>query len=485
MTLKKILCLIAILTLTVFATVSCNLFGNGGDDQPGDDPVTTVKSIYIVDGTTPERCLKGEVIDTSSIKVMAVYSDNTEVELSATDINFSVSDTSKAGTATVTARYKDLLATKQIPVVELRGILITKIAGINYNKNIKKLNINVEVGATVNYSDLTLELTYSNGIDVMQETLTYSENAGITVNIPETTTPGSYPVTVEYGGVKSADDRCTLIISNSLLNLEYVDGSVSNYFTVTSKQTGDTIELLATYADGTSVVVTKDDGVTVSKIDTSAIGNFTYTASFGGMSVTIPYTVISDIVITDITVDTTTFNLTYKIGDTVSALDAMKLTVHYSDGRTTELSAVNANDPNHPVRIVGYESISTAEAGTFTLSIMYDDGIDSKSFNIPVTVMDYTSIRVEGIENCTIGTGNGAFNLNGIRVWAVYPDGTEIEIDKDEFSVLGTVKNNVAGTYIIVVSYNNLKETFVIIVSDTFVDDTDNESNLTPEVPLG
>ena len=473
MTLKKILCLIAILTLTVFATVSCNLFGNGGDDQPGDDPVTTVKSIYIVDGTTPERCLKGEVIDTSSIKVMAVYTDNTEVELSATDINFSVSDTSKAGTATVTARYKDFLATKQIPVVELRGILITKIAGINYNKNIKKLNINVEVGATVDYSDLTLELTYSNGIDVMQDTLTYSENAGITVNIPETTTPGSYPVTVEYSGVKSADDRCTLIISNSLLNLEYVDGSVSNYFTVTSKQTGDTIELLATYADGTSVVVTKNDGVNVSKIDTSAIGNFTYTASFGGMSVT------------DITVDTTTFNITYKIGDTVSALDAMKLTVHYSDGKTTELSAVNANDPNHPVRIVGYESISTAEAGTFTLSIMYDDGVDSKSFNIPVTVMDYTSIRVEGIENCTIGTGNGAFNLNGIRVWAVYPDGTEIEIDADEFSVLGTVKNNVAGTYIIVVSYNNLKETFVIIVSDTFVDDTDNESNLTPEVPLG
>lgn len=487
MTLKKILCLVAILTLTVFATVSCNLFGNGGgDDEPGTDPgAVTVKSIYIVDGTTPERCIKGEVIDTSSVKVMAVYTDNTEKELSITDVNLSVSDTSKAGTATITAKYGDFFTTKQIPVVELRGILITKIAGVNYNKNIKKLNVNVEVGATIDYSDLTLELTYSNGVDVMQEVIEYSDDAGITVNIPETTIPGSYPITVEYQGATSADDRCTLIISNSLLSLEYVEGSVSNYFTVTSKQDAATIELIATYADGSSVVVTKDDGVTVSNITTSEVGTFSYTASFGGMSVTVPYTVISDIVLTGITVKPGSFNLTYKIGDEVSALANMILSVNYSDGRSTEIAAVNAEDPAHPITVIGYDNITTAASGTFTLTIMYNDGIDDKSFNIPVTVMDYTSIRVEGIENCTIGTGNGAFNLKNIKVFAVYPDGTEIEIDADKFSVLGTVKNNVAGVYTIVVSYKNLKQTFAITVSDTYADDLDNTDNLTPEVSLG
>ena len=98
MTLKKTLCLVLTLLLTIVCAVSCN---------PQEDPgKATLTKLEIDPLSIATDCYVGGTINTSTIKAIATYSDGTIKEIGADSLTVVAQpDTTTAGQTTLTVSY--------------------------------------------------------------------------------------------------------------------------------------------------------------------------------------------------------------------------------------------------------------------------------------------------------------------------------------------------------------------------------------------
>ena len=91
---------------TIFMIVGCSSGTEGGSGE-----AKTLKSIYIASAPSKTSYTVGDIIDTTGLKVIALYSDNFEVDVTKS-VTISGFDSKTTGTKTVTVSYTEASVTK-------------------------------------------------------------------------------------------------------------------------------------------------------------------------------------------------------------------------------------------------------------------------------------------------------------------------------------------------------------------------------------
>ncbi|WP_167958146.1 bacterial Ig-like domain-containing protein [Anaerosporobacter faecicola] len=241
----------------------------------------------------------------------------------------------------------------------------------------------------------------------------------------------------------------------------------------------------ANYSDDSSMVIPNDE-VIVSGYDREVEGNQTITVTYGDMEAEF-IVHVTRVTISSIEVKTAPTKVTYASGDAVADLNGMVLTVHYSNGSSTDVadmsevqaSAINPEQLGTQVIIVTYQGVST----TFEIQVV-SGGDDGGNEDGPTVL---TGIEILQKPHKLVYTLGQNLELNGLRVQANYSDGSNQVID--DLALL-TVSEFIADHYgqqIITITYEGMQDTFGVLVMQTsggiINPPTDNKNEEPEEVP--
>ncbi|MCM1194873.1 MAG: bacterial Ig-like domain-containing protein [Corallococcus sp.] len=227
--------------------------------------LTSITATY--DG---EDVFVGDVLDKSNVKVTALYSDNSEKDVSSYTLTY---DFSASGDKTVVVRYTDNGVTKAasftvtVKTVSVIAPTLTSISA-TYNGG------EIYVGDTLNKSDFAVTANYDNGTTqtVTDFTLTYdfstSGDKTVTVGYTNGVTTKTKDVAVTVKSVSVVDPTLTSITAT------YNGGNIE----VGGKLSSADIAVTAYYSDGSSKTVTN-----------FSVGGFSSTTA-GSQKVTVSYT---------------------------------------------------------------------------------------------------------------------------------------------------------------------------------------------------
>lgn len=375
----------------------------------------------------------GDKFDMDTMKVYAVYSDNSRVEID----NYTIEgfDSSLVGTKDVTVSYSGI--TKKIPVTIVSQSTVTSLTGITVDRLTSAPYI---VGETYfNRSSIIVSALYSDGSKVTLKDDEY------TILGFDTSSPGTSIVTVSYLGYTKP--VAIQIVAKSLINVAFIAPTKTIY------SVGEAIDktgmnLLATYDDGTNADVTAN--AEISGFDTSSAGRKTVRVSYMGITKTFDITVIGQVNIMGITV--TDYTRTYA---QYADFDK-KLTVYasFSDGSVEKVDS-------------GYEisGFDSSKSGVSTVTVTYME--KTASFDVIIIPMEEAAeildIDVSEVYTAEYIVGATGFDRSSISVSVIKSDGTVDVIDN--YSVLDFDTSS-AGNKVITISYLTFKKNIVIKVTD-------------------
>lgn len=360
MALKKIMCLILMVVLSVLCIASCDL----GTTPNTPEPEKTITKIEYVEGSMDTTISAGDTLNTSGLKIKVIYSDGSTTEVGVNQLTLSRVDTFIAGTKKLTITYEGFRTEVSIEVSAVSApatpTAITNIKGFPTALSIGDSFSAAATTATVSFSDGT-----SKSVGIAD---------GLVVDASEVNTAkgGTYYVFVSYDGCTPVPVAVT--VSATLVGIELDATSVNTQFFQ-----GDTVNLsamkvYAVYSDNEKVRINAADLV----IDTDAITtdtlgerNFTITYTAGGQDyvITVPYTVVKKPV--RIEIDEASVNAKVDLGGTVDT-STIAVKVVYSDETEETLEIADLQ--------IG--SISTATAGEKTLTVRYGDLTDSITITV-------------------------------------------------------------------------------------------------------
>ena len=295
-------------------------------------------------------------IDYSQIKIMAVYDDGTEGDVSSV-VSFSSVSTATIGLQTVVATYKGLTC--------------------NFNVNVKKAPQALEVSSntitvgkngTPDFTGLTFNLVYSDGT---KEDVTSS----ITFPSVDTSTVGTKQVSVTYldKSITLTVEVIDVLVSNLRTNIDKIGGFIN--------QSLDTslLKVTAVYPDGTTEDVTNQ--VTYSTVDLTSTGDKSLVISFGGVSTTIKAKIVDPAGgLTGYVTTVETQDLTYDVSQ---AVDYSSIKLCYYEGGT--YFALPSSDFRFEIVDDNSNAYVSGTTGKYSLVVTYTGSL---AINSKTTVLN-------------------------------------------------------------------------------------------------
>ncbi len=459
---KKLLILLLITLAATLCFAACN--------KPLPDELG-IKSIKLIDGSVPTEYNVGDTPDFSGIRVEITFDDGTTKEIGYSDVQISPLDTSTAGEKKVTVTYGGHNFEFTVNVKEANEeATLTSIKIVPGT-----ISTTLFMGQTLDVSRLQIEATYSDGT----KKAISAEN--VEISSIDTSSAGEKTLTVTFGGLTDSIKITVLDITE----MTVVSGTVADKVFVGENLDTSRIQLLVKYSDGRSEIVGADS-INVGEFDTTTHGKKTLEIKYNGATIQHPIEVVGE---QSITVLKGSVQSSVKVFDTLDT-SGIKATLLYTDGTKKELTAnhltVGAFDTETAgkkqlkvtygslettveIEVVGVKSITvmriaseiikgeTLDLSNIQASVIFTDNsavvlekssltlgtVDTttggekkltvtyldKTVEYTVKVCEITSIRVSGI-NTVLQAGERP-NLNNMKVWGIYNNSNETEIELD------------------------------------------------------
>ncbi len=307
-----------------------------------------LESIAVSGGKT--EYFVGETYTNDGVKVEAVYSDGTVVDVTAEAV-IGTADTAEAGTKTVTVTYAGQTASFDVTVkaVEVVSIEIET----------EPANKEYFVGQTLNTDGLKVVATYNNG--------TTAEITEYAVDTTVLDVAGTKTVTVTYAGQTASFDVTVKAVE--LTSIEFTAPNKTVY-NLNEELDLDGMLVKAIYSDGTSADVTAKATVNA---DLTTAGTKTVTVTYEGHSASFEIEVVANSVAGDVIGDIA-WQL-YEGGTLVISGDG-KIT-DYSRTRTApwyayadSITAIVIEDGVKAIGSYAFYNLTNAETITVAESVM-------------------------------------------------------------------------------------------------------------------
>ncbi len=360
MALKKIICLILMVALSVFCIASCNTT----PDTP--DTEKTITDIELVAGSVKTTVNVGEKLDTSNLKIKVTYSDGSTAQVASNQLTIGRIDTGVAGVKKLSVTYEGFTKNFDITVNAAAAPVEPVVTSIT---NLSGFPTALSIGDTFSAAALTAKVTYSDGTS---KTLGLADGlilGGDTVN---TAKGGTYYITVSYKGVIATPVAVT--VSATITGIEFDEASFNTVFYQNDTVNLAAIRVYAVYNDSSRVRIANSDLV----INTDAIT----TDTIGGRSFTISYTVSSE---------TFTDTVTYSVVKKVVRIEIDESTVVNTvllkesiDTSSIVVSVVYSDETSEPLSYsaLQFSNVNTSVAGEKTLTVRYGEFTDSVTITV-------------------------------------------------------------------------------------------------------
>ena len=504
-------------TLTIDVVVKSS--APAGGDTP---PAPTLSSISIDPSSVANKIFVGQTLDTSAVKAVATYSDNSVKTINTSSLTVSSVDTSTAGQKTLTVTYEGKSATLTVNVIGVKAIEMMDLA------------TEIFVGDTINTAGSRALVTYTddtNGV-IAADKLTFgsfsSATAGTatltvtyldyTAEIPVTVKAPAAIIAIEVDAISlgnlivvpDGEDLDLVAIKNSIVVnavYGYTDGTVTGRVTVTDKDALTLSEanessnryLVVSYGSFTTKVLVTETAPVVDTIEINEAslnktviiggmytpGAFTVTAHYSnGTNETVTYGVaaVSVSTIDTATAGEKTLTVTYKdktatatvyvLGvNSITVVDAPELKVKVGETLTppalsilvTYKHGTYTQTETVAVTAAMIGAIDTATAGNKSFKITY---LGAEA-TVPYTVIGIESVLIDGDSIETTVTKGGSLNTSTIKVKVKYTDGTYVDLDADDVIIdTSAIDFSAAGTYNLKVTYKGVTGTIEILVDD-------------------
>ncbi|MBQ3494111.1 MAG: bacterial Ig-like domain-containing protein [Clostridia bacterium] len=226
----------------------------------------------------------------------------------------------------------------------------------------------------------------------------------------------------------------------------------TEYYVGDTVESFDNVKVYVVYEDETKEQIEIDDkDLDFSNISTQTAGKKTLTVTYKGeytFNVEINVTALA---VTGIEVDETTIQKEYYVGETVT-FAGTKITATYNNGSTAII----------PVADVEFSAISTAEAGTQTLTVTYNGKTDTVEILIKEGYL--TGIEVDATDMKTEYYVGETVSIAGAKITAIYNNGTKT-LQTSEVQV-SPVSTETAGTKTVTISYGAFSDDVEILVKE-------------------
>ncbi len=347
-----------------------------------------VKAINITEGFKYEYEL-GETPDFSAVKATIVYNDDTTREVTGAELTFGTVDTTTAGKKDVSVSYEGFTTTYQVTVKSKSIETVTKeLTSIEYLSGIPA---NVYAGDTVNFDDVSIVLNYSDG---SRETKTLSSNANIKHNGAEidTTVAGEKTLTITFMGKSlnvTIDVKAVVVTA---LEIQSADNTIveGTEFDPTG------MKVYAVFNNGSKILV-ETSKLTIEQDEDKV------TITYNGVSAELLLNV-EDPTVTAMTLNTTAFNATILVGDTVDTAGVFA-TGALNNGFSRAIT--NAE--------LSFSAVDTSVAGAYTITATYTvDSTITATFD--VTVLGIKSIEIDASSVKTFIPAGSALDTTNIKI---------------------------------------------------------------------
>lgn len=355
-----------------------------------------VKDIRFTEGFKYEYEI-GETPDFSGVKATIVYNDETTKEVDASDpeLKFGSLDTSTSGKKTLEVSYGKFTTTFQVTVKSKSISSDSKeLVSIKYLSGISE---NVYVGDNINFGNVTILATYSDG---STETKTVSSSSAIKHNGAEITTDVAGSKTLK---ITFMNKTCEYVINVQEIVVVRLD-VISANLNVTEGMEFDKTSLRVNKVFNNGGIIE----ASLSELTVTQDGNI-ITIALGSVSTTLDLN-IQDPVVTSMILNTANLKNKVLVGDTINTA-AITITGNLNNGLTESISLSD----------VTFGAVDTTVAGTKTVTVTYNkDTAITASFE--VTVLDIKSVAIDASTiEVSIPAGT-EFKYNDLKVLIIASD---------------------------------------------------------------
>ena len=369
----------------------------GGLTASIDVTVVGVSSVTVAAGTLANVVKVGETLDTSKVKITVKYTDGSEEIVEAEALTFGALDTTAAGDKKLAITYKGFTYEYDVKVINVTALTLSS-----------GFATKVKVGDVFNTADITAKATYSNQ---SEEAVS---NSQLTFSAVDTSVAGVKTLTVSYSGV-SATVEITVIGVKNITIVEGLNNKIMKGETYATSAAKASI----TYTDDSTEVITADK-LSFAALDTATAGTKALKVTYLDKTVDFNVLVVEE---TGIEIKGVYATSVRVLSDYVK--NGIVAHLNYSDGTYKVIS-------NALLEI----SISTATAGTATLTVKYEGYTATKD----VTVVGVASISLIGKIEILKGEA-----LDDFSVKVVYTDESEETLTKAQLAEVGTLDTATAG----------------------------------------
>lgn len=488
MTLKKSLCLVLTLLISIVFAVACT-----PTTPQNPTPQVTLTKIEIDPYSIDASYYVGDIVDLSTISVTATYSDGSEEILSYDDITvISMPNTQESGETSLIVTYKDKSAT--LPV-NVNDVSVSRIEAIGFKSS-------YVWGETIDLETVKIRMIYNNGAKV-DIPLSEAKANGANVTLPNTkvltegSEEGAY-ITISYLGklfTQSVD------IINPIVKIE-LDSQWRTFvfrYNASEKNIKDALSNITVNAIHANGKIAKKNftelEINYSEIDVTEPTDEpkSFTVKYSVFTTTATYTVAQAPTYTGIGFGTGhSFKNSYYPGEALDTLDKIKVQVIKDDNTTIDGISVGEN-----LTVSGYDEINTSVPGIYTLTLVYTDAYgESISFADKIIVSSVKEVQIGGFDK-NLAIGDKFDNtFASFEIVVIYDDGSRIEflykdvestngILADEIKIESNVDTSKAGdNYMVVIEYLGITNYVVVCVNTADVPATDSGSNVTDKVGL-
>ena len=364
----------------------------------------TLQRIYIASHPAKTTYKAGDNIDYTGLSVKAVYSDESEV-----DITGRCSFSTEEGTAfnpdddtSVEISYLDCSIFLNLTAITLTGIAITS----NPTKTAYRS------GEAIDYTGLVVSASYSDGsTEIVTSSCTITPRAGKAF-APETDTS----VEISYSEIAGDSTIATTLTLTEIPDIYLTGISVTANPTKTAYKSGQIIDytgmvVTASYSDGSTADVTSSCTITPAagkSFDPETDTDVEISYSEGGEQATASL-ILSEISLTGLQVTANPHKTAYKHGERIS-YTGMVVTASYSDGSSFDVTSECSITPKSNKKF-------DADTDTY-VEITYSD----MSCMLTLTPVIPTVLQVTTRPNKATYSAGEIINYSGIVVTVIYSD---------------------------------------------------------------
>lgn len=388
----------------------------------------------------PEKVLKGENVDLSTITAVATFEDKTTRNLGINDLVVSEIDTSTIGKQTYTITYKNKVENKEINVIDITNVSIND---FKYIEKEEKLDL-TDKKATITFSDETTKI-----IDATD----------LTVGDIDTTISSDKTLLITYKGRTFTQninvyEIISLEIIGNIPSIKYGSEGIINYNNVTN--------IKVNYSNNTSKLINVSD----LKAKTERLDNTTE-AGEKNISISYKYFTQNDIkvLVTDKpiieNIVLTGYEKVVKVNH-IFTLDNLLGVVKYPTDEQKDDRNITKDD------MIIEGTVDTTIVGNYTLNIKYsEEGFEDYKTSITINVVGVSKIEIVGDYKKTIRLGE-EYDINNIKtIKVIYTDKIFEEISKEDFEanevVIENIDNKLGGQQTLKITYNGYTENSIKI----------------------